>query len=181
VNAPGTLEPEYVRNVTALTTGRVEELPIKPGVPVQQGTMLVVMSNPDEDIRLLQNEQSLNSAVAGLASLKTTLHQQLLSQQGQVATMHTQYNNAARTAAVQDSLAKRNLSSANDVAAAHDAVGELKQRLDLEEKRLADIVGSEQQQIQLQQDQVASLKRIVDEQKKRVAAMRVVAPEAGQL
>jgi HlyD family secretion protein len=181
VNAPGTLEPEYVRNVTALTTGRVEELPIKPGVPVQQGTMLVVMSNPDEDIRLLQNEQSLNSAVAGLASLKTTLHQQLLSQQGQVATMHTQYNNAARTAAVQDSLAKRNLSSANDVAAAHDAVAELKQRLDLEEKRLADIVGSEQQQIQLQQDQVASLKRIVDEQKKRVAAMRVVAPEAGQL
>ena len=26
VNAPGTLEPEYVRNVTALTNGRVEEL-----------------------------------------------------------------------------------------------------------------------------------------------------------
>jgi len=89
VNAPGTLEPEYVRNVTALTTGRVEELPVKPGVPVQQGTLLVVMSNPDEDIRLLQNEQSLNTAIAGLASLKTSLHQSVLLQQGNVATMHT--------------------------------------------------------------------------------------------
>lgn len=181
VNAPGTLEPEFVRNVTALTTGRVEDLPIKPGVPVQQGSLLVVMSNPDEDIRLLQNEQSLNSAVAGLASLKTSLHQQVLLEQGQVANLHTQYNNASRTAAVQDSLAKRNLSSTNDVAAAHDAVEELKQRLDLEQKRLADIVGSEQQQIQLQEEQISSLKRIVDEQKKRVAAMRVSSPESGQL
>jgi multidrug efflux pump subunit AcrA (membrane-fusion protein) len=29
VNAPGTLEPEYVRNVTALTSGRVELLPFR--------------------------------------------------------------------------------------------------------------------------------------------------------
>jgi multidrug resistance efflux pump len=181
VNAPGTLEPEFVRNVTALTTGRVEDLPVKPGVPVQQGSLLVVMSNPDEDIRLLQNEQSLNSAVAGLASLKTSLHQQVLLEQGQVASLKTQYNNASRTAAVQDSLSKRNLASTNDVAAARDAVEELKQRLDLEQKRLADIVGSEQQQIQLQEEQISSLKRIVDEQKKRVAAMRVSSPESGQL
>ena len=181
VNAPGTLEPEYVRNVTALTTGRVEELPIKPGVAVQQGTLLVVMSNPDEDIRLLQNEQALNSAVANLASLKTSLHQQVLTEQGQVASMRTQYNNAARTAAVQDSLAKRNLASANDVAAARDAVEELRQRLDLEKKRLDDVMASEGQQIQLQEQQIESLKRILEEQKKRVASMRVVAPEAGQL
>ena len=181
VNAPGTLEPEFVRNVTALTTGRVEDLPIKPGVPVQQGSLLVVMSNPDEDIRLLQNEQSLNSAVAGLASLKTSLHQQVLGEQGQVASLRTQYNTAFRNAAVQDSLSKRNLASTNDVAAARDAVEELKQRLDLEQKRLADIVGSEQQQIQLQEEQISSLKRIVDEQKKRVAAMRVSSPESGQL
>lgn len=181
VNAPGTLEPEYVRNVTALTTGRVEELPIKPGVAVQQGTLLVVMSNPDEDIRLLQNEQALNSAVANLASLKTSLHQQVLTQQGQVASMRTQYNDAVRKAAVQDSLAKRNLASANDVAAARDALDELRQRLDLEKKRLDDVMASEGQQIQLQEQQIESLKRILEEQKKRVASMRVVAPEAGQL
>jgi multidrug resistance efflux pump len=181
VNAPGTLEPEYVRNITALTSGRVEELPIRPGVPVTASTVLVVMSNPDEEIKQLQNEQALNQAVGQLASLKTSLHQQLLSQQGQVAASRTIYNNALRQAAVMDSLAVKRLSSANDVAQAHDAALEAKQRLEIENKRLEDMQGSEQQQIQLQEQQIESLKRILTEQKNRVASMKVMSPEAGLL
>jgi HlyD family secretion protein len=181
VNAPGTLEPEYVRNVTALTSGRVEALPVRPGVSVTTNTVLVVMSNPDEEIKQLQSEQTLNQAVGTLASLKTQLHQQILIEQGVVATTRTQYQNAVRLAVVQDSLATKNLATKNDVAAARDQVNELKQRLDIEEKRLADIQSSEQQQIDLQQQQIESLKRILAEQKKRVAAMTVTSPEAGQL
>ena len=181
VNAPGTLEAMYVRNVTALTSGRVEELPIRPGVPVTASTVLVVMSNPDEEIKQLQNEQALNQAVGQLASLKTSLHQQLLSQQGQVAASRTIYNNALRQAAVMDSLAVKRLSSANDVAQAHDAALEAKQRLEIENKRLEDMQGSEQQQIQLQEQQIESLKRILTEQKNRVASMKVMSPEAGLL
>jgi multidrug efflux pump subunit AcrA (membrane-fusion protein) len=181
VNAPGTLEPEYVRNITALTSGRVEELPIKPGQTVTTSTILVVMSSPDEDIKTLQDEQALNQAVGNLASLKTNLHQQILSQQGAVANMKTQYNNAVRTAAVQDSLAARKLSSANDVALARDQVAEMKQRLDIEQKRLDDIVSSETQQIQLNEQQIEGLKRILADQRRRVASMRVTSPEAGLL
>ena len=181
VNAPGTLEAMYVRNVTALTSGRVEDLPIRPGVPVTSSTVLVVLSSPDEDIKELQNEQALNLAVGKLASLKNNLRQQILSQQSLVATTLSQYNNAIRLAAVQDSLVKKNLSSKNDVAAAHDQATETKQRLDIVRKQLDDIQSSEQQQIELQQDQIESLRRILAEQKRRVAAMRVTSPEAGQL
>lgn len=181
VNAPGTLEPEYVRNVVALTTGRVEELPVKPGVSVTPNTVLVVMSNPDEDIKQLQDEQQLNQAIGQLASLKTSLHQQILTQEGTVANMRTQYNNAVRQAAVYDSLAKQKLASANDVANGRDQVVEMKARLQIEQSRLQDMQSSEQQQLQLQQDQINSLQRILAEQKARVASMRVVAPEAGQL
>ena len=46
VNAPGTLEPEYVRNITALTSGRVEDLPVKPGMMVTTNTVLVVAQQP---------------------------------------------------------------------------------------------------------------------------------------
>ena len=181
VNAPGTLEPEYVRNVTALTSGRVEALPVRPGVSVTTSTILVVMSNHDEEIKQLQSEQVLNQAVGTLASLKTQLHQQILVQQGAVATARTQYNTAVRNAAVQDSLAKKNLVTRNDLALAHDQINEARQRLDIEEKRLADVQQSEQQQIQLQEQQIESLKRILAEQKKRVEAMTVRSPEAGQL
>jgi len=181
VNAPGTLEAMYVRNVTALTSGRVEDLPIRPGVPVTSSTVLVVLSSPDEDIKELQNEQALNLAVGNLASLKNNLRQQILSQQSLVASTLSQYNNANRLAAVQDSLAKKNLSSKNDVDAAHDNATEMKQRLDIVRKQLDDIQSSEQQQIELQQGQIESLRRILAEQKRRVAAMRVTSPEAGQL
>ena len=181
VNAPGILEPEYVRNITALTSGRVEDLPVKPGVSVTTNTVLVVLSSPDEEIKSLQYGQQLNQAVGNLASLKTTLHQQILSQQGSVASMRTQYNNATRLAAVQDSLAKKNLASANDVASAHDAATEMKQRLDIEQGRLTEMQSSEHQQIQLQEQQIESLKRILEDQHRRVAAMRVTSPESGQL
>jgi HlyD family secretion protein len=181
VNAPGTLEPEYVRNIAALTSGRVEELPIKPGVNVTTNTVLVVMSSPDEDIKELQDEQQLNQAIGNLATLKTTLHQQILAQQSAVATVRTQYNNAVRTADVQDSLAKKNLSSKNDVAAAHDAIVEYKQRMDIEQRRLDDMQKSEQEQIQLNQEQIEGLRRILADQKRRVASMRVTSPESGLL
>lgn len=181
VNAPGTLEPEYVRNITALTSGRVEELPVKPGISVTTNTLLVVMSSPDEQIKELQYEQSLNQAIGNLANLKTTLHQQILSQQSNLASTRTAYNDAVRQAAVQDSLAKKKLSSDNDVAAAHDKINEYRQRMDIEQKRLEDMQRSEQEQIQLNEQQIEGLRRILADQRRRVASMRVTSPENGQL
>lgn len=181
VNAPGTLTPDNPRNITALTSGRVEQLPVRPGINVSTSTVLVVMSNPDEDIKQLQNEQVLNAAIGQLANLKTTLHQQILSQQGLVANARTTFNNATRLVNVDDSLSKRQLISANDVAGARDAAAEAKQRLEIEQKRLEDMQGSEGQQLKLQEDQIGSLRRILDEQKRRIASMTVTSPEAGQL
>lgn len=181
VNAPGTLVPDNPRNITALTSGRVEQLPVKPGINVTPSTVLVVMSNPDEDIKQMQNEQLLNAAIGQLAALKTQLHQGILLQQGTVANMRTQYNNAVRTAAVQDSLSKKQLASVNDVAQARDAMSEMKQRLDLEQARLQDMQSSEATQIKLQEDQIESLRKILGEQKRRVASMTVTSPEGGQL
>ena len=181
VNAPGTLEPEYVRNITALTSGRVDSLPVRPGVPVTTGTVLVMLNSPDEEIKGLQYQQQLNSAVGLLASLKTSLKQQILGQQGQVATIRSQYNNAVRLATVQDSLAKKNLTTLNDVAAAHDQIAELRQRMDIEQRRLDDYQASEQSQIDLQVQQIESLKRILDDQRRRIAGLQVRSPEAGLL
>lgn len=181
VNAPGTLEAMYVRNVTALTSGRIEELPIRPGIQVNESTVLVVMSSPDEDIKELNYEQQLNSAIGQLATLKNSLRQQILSQQSLVASTLAQYNNSVRVANVQDSLFKKQLSPKNDVDAAHDNATEAKARLDIVRKQLDDIQASEQQQIDLQNQQIQSLKRILDEQKRRVASMRVTSPEKGLL
>lgn len=181
VNAPGTLEPENPRIITAMTSGRVESLPVQPGILVTPSTILVQLSNPDEDIKVLTDEQQLSSAKAALASLRISLHQQLLAEQGAVASVRAQYQDALRTMAVNDSLAAKQLASANDVAKAHDQATLFKVQLDAEEGRLDDMQKTEAEQIQLAQDQVESLTRILQNQKDRVASMTVRAPEGGQL
>jgi len=181
VNAPGTLMPEHIRIITALTSGRVESLPVQPGINVTPSTVLVTLDNPDVQLQLLQDQQSLNAAYSTLANLKTSLQQGLLAEEGSVASVRTLYNAAVRDAAMKDSLAKRQLVAANDVAAAHDQIAEMKTRLDIEQKRLAEMQASEKQQLDLQQQQIQGLERILQDQKDRVASMRVTAPEAGQL
>jgi multidrug efflux pump subunit AcrA (membrane-fusion protein) len=181
VNAPGTLEPEHVRIIVATISGRVETLPVRPGVTVTPDETILTMSSPDEDLKTLQYQQSLTQAFSALAQLRTTLQQGLMTQEGVVAQLVTQFQNAIRTAAVADSLAKKDLASKNEIAAAHDQVSELKRRLELERQRYSDMESSQKQQLDLQQDQINNLKQIVKEQQNRVASMRVTAGESGQL
>lgn len=181
VNAPGTLIPEHVRIIVATTSGRVETLPVRPGVNVTPSTLLLDMSNPDVQLQLLQDQQQLNQAYSNLATLKTSLRQQLLSEEGAMASLRTQYLTAQRNAAVLDSLDKRKLATANEVAGAHDTENELKTRLDVEQKRYDDMKASMAQQVQLGEQQIESVKRILDDQKSRVASMHVYPPESGQL
>ena len=181
VNAPGTLEPEHVRIIVAVTSGRVETLPVLPGVNVTPDETILTLSNPDIDLQTLQYQQQLTQAYTALAQLKTSLQQGLMSQEGVVAQLVTQFQLATRNATVVDSLDKKKLSSPNELASAHDQVVELKRRLDLERQRYADMQASQKQQLDLQQQSIDGLKQILQEQKNRVASMRVTAGESGQL
>jgi RND family efflux transporter MFP subunit len=109
------------------------------------------------------------------------LNQQQSAQEATLAAVRTQYRAAVRAAAVADSLGKDKLFSKNDVDAAHDALTELKTRLDLETQRLDEIKRSAVEQLKLNEEQVANARSIFEEQKKRAANMRVTAPEAGVL
>jgi HlyD family secretion protein len=181
VNAPGTLVPEHIRIIVATTSGRVETLPVRPGETVTPTSTILTLSNPDLDLQTLQYQQQLTQAFAALAQLKTSLQQGLMTQEGAVAQLVTQYQDAVRQAAVADSLDRKHLSSQNEVAAAHDRVTELKRRLDLERQRYTDLQASQKQQLDLQQEQINGLKQILQEQRNRVASMRVTAGEAGTL
>ena len=181
VHAPGTLVPEHIRIIAAVTAGRVEALPVRPGVTVTPTTTIVELSNTDVELQSLQYEQNLTQAMGTLATLKTSLEQQLLAEQGTVATTNTLYQNAMRNVAVYDSLDRKNLASANEVAAARDQAAELKTRLDVERQRLEEMKRSQSEQIRLQQDQIVQLRRIVDAQHQRLNSMHVVAGETGQL
>jgi HlyD family secretion protein len=97
VRAAGTLVPEHVRIIAAVTAGRIEALPVRPGVQVNPGTLLVELSNTDVELQGLTAEQSVTQARSSLAGLKTQLLQQRLSQEGAMAALKTQLDAAKRT------------------------------------------------------------------------------------
>ena len=181
VRAAGTLVPEHMRIIAAVTAGRIEQLPVRPGVTVNPGTVLVEMSNTDVQLQALQAEQSLTQARSGLANLKTSLQQQRLQQEGNIAQLKTQLDAANRRLKEIEGLAAKNLASQFEISAARDAARELGTRYDIEQRRLAEMNRSASEQIALNEEQVARLTDIVREQMNRVRSMRVVAGENGVL
>ena len=181
VRAAGTLVPERVRIISALVGGRVEQLPLRPCVTVTPTTVLIELSNVDIELASLQAEQSLTSARAGLASLRTQMLQQRLGQEGQIATLATQLDDAKRLLAVQEGLDAKKLASGNELTAARDRVRELEKRVQIERERLNEMNRSAEEQIALNKEQVDRLGDIVREQKTRKTSMRVLAGDNGVL
>src|SRR5919201_1023224 len=62
VRGPGTLVPEQIRWVSAVTAGRVEQIHVRPRLTVTAGTLLVELSNPDVQLEALSAQQQLSAA-----------------------------------------------------------------------------------------------------------------------
>ena len=57
VRGPGTLVPERIRYISAVTAGRVERRLAEPGQEVQPETVLLELSNPDVQLEALESER----------------------------------------------------------------------------------------------------------------------------
>lgn len=181
VRAPGTLVPEQMRYVAAVTAGRVEERPLRPGSPVTKNTVILVLSNPEVQLEALQAQRNLTQAEQDFVTLRTTLESNRLNQQGQVAQVRSLKAQADREAAVMEGLDAKGLSSPNEVQRAKDAAAELQVRLTVEEKRLELLDGALGEQLEKARANVERLRAIARFQNERVASMRVLAGEDGVL
>ena len=179
VRAPGTLVPEQIRYVSALTAGRVERLNVRAGATVTAGSVLLELSNPDVQLEYLTAQQQLAAAEAQLVSLKSQLETQRLNQQGVVANLRTEYNNAVRLAEVAKKLEAQGMNTAIESGLAKDRAAELKDRLESEQERLKIMTESVKEQVQLQHGQVERMRGIANFQQSRVASMRVIAGADG--
>lgn len=181
VRAPGTLVPERIRIIAAVTAGRVEQLPVRPGVTVIPSTLLVEMSNTEVQLQMLAADQAVTASRGQLASLRRQLQQSKLAQEGTIAQLRTQVEDANRQLKVMEALDKKGLASSSEIAAARDRVQELQTRQQLEQQQLDEMISSGKEQLDLTAEQVQRLTAIVAEQRNRVRSMHVVAGESGVL
>jgi len=181
VRAPGTLVPERVRLISALTAGRIERLPVRPGATVASGADLLEMSNPDVQLEALEAGRQVTAAEAALVNLETALATQRLTQQAAIASARAASSDASRQATLLTSLGKQQLVSLNEMAQATEKATEQSARLAAERARLEVMDGSMARQIALQRSEVQRARSIAEFQAARVASMRVRAPEDGVL
>jgi multidrug resistance efflux pump len=183
VRGPGTLVPEQARWLTAVTTGRIDEIVLLPGVEVQPGDIILRMSNPDEEVQLLQTQQQLSQAQAQLTQLRSTLQTQRLTLQGTVAQVRTQFLDAQRTHQANQRLFDANPDNVAkaELDRSREQMAEMETRFGLAEESLRVFDESVDDQLDAQLDQVRRLQELVDFRRERIASMTVRSPSAGIL
>ena len=181
VIAAGTLVPERVRIIAAVTAGRVEQLPVPPGTAVTPTTVLVELSNPDVQLERLESERNLNATQATLVEQEGLAQTQRLLQEGTLAALRTQAAEAKRQLQIYEALDSSRMVAKTELATVRDKAREMDTREELERQRLRVLISTAQRQIALQSRQVARLEAISRFQQDRVASMHVRAGESGVL
>src|SRR5919112_3153478 len=102
VSGNGTLVPENIRWISAVTSGRVEQVLVRPGASVEPNTVLMILTNPDVQTELLNAQQQLSTAQTGLVNLRQQLESQRLSQEGSVAQARAAFLDAKRQVGINE-------------------------------------------------------------------------------
>jgi HlyD family secretion protein len=181
VRAPGTLTPEHIRYVVAVTSGRVEALPIRPGVTVMPSSILLELSNPDVQLEMLNAQSAVTNAEQNYVTLKTSLESQRLAQESAVATARTAYANAKRQFETFKALDEKKLASAQEVAQSKDVMDQTEKVYAAEQQRLKVNTEAIESQLRLARENIDRLNAILKFQMDRVASMKVPAGDSGQL
>jgi HlyD family secretion protein len=181
VRGNGTLVPEDTRWLPATTNGRVERILLRPGAQVQPDSVILELNNPQVEQEAQNAQLALQSTLAALENLSVQLENELLTQQSQAAALESEYALAQMRAEADEALAKEKLISELDRRQSHRRAETLKQRVDLEAKRLATARQSIEARVRVQQAAVDQARAISDLQSRRLSELRVRPGFAGVL
>lgn len=177
VRGNGHLVPEDIVYISAVTSGRVQEVLVKAGAETETETVLLRLENPDVQLDHLDAQRQYTVAQSELVQLRGQLETQILDQQATVARTRNQLRDAQRQLAAYREVPEE--VSQLDMQRTEDQVEELTLRLEIEEKILAFRQQSRDIEIQAQESQVARLKELAEFQQNRLESMNVRAGTRG--
>jgi len=158
VRGLGTLVPENIRWVAARTQARVEKIIIRPGAMVENGTLILELSNPDVTQAAETAESSLQAAVAQLANIRVQLQSGLLAAESTAAAAKAAYEQSRLRHEVNDELFADGLVSALELQLSKVTADESATRNKIEQKRFAFAQESIEPQLAVQQAEVSRLR-----------------------
>ncbi|HVB88458.1 MAG TPA: HlyD family efflux transporter periplasmic adaptor subunit [Candidatus Dormibacteraeota bacterium] len=115
VRGLGTLVPETIQVVPAMSAGRVEKRFVLPGTAVKANTIILLLSDPQLQQETLDAEYQLKGAQASYLQTKANLENQLMDKRTSAANISSQYRTADMTKKYYEQLGKLGLKSELDV------------------------------------------------------------------
>jgi HlyD family secretion protein len=181
VRGPGTLVPEDIRWIPAVTEGRVERRLALPGTVVEPSTVILELSDPGVQQEALDAEYKLRAAEADLTSMKVRLQNELLQQQSAAADIQAKYHSARITAEANEQLSKEGLQSNVTTQISRVEADELANRNRIELERLKIRGESAAAQLAAEEARVAQHRGLYQLRRSQVEALKVRAGIAGVL
>ena len=181
VRGNGTLVPEEIRYVPAITPGRVEKRLVQAGAKVTADTVLFELTDPAIEQAFVDAETQLRGAVANLTTLRVQLDKQILDQEATLAQAKSDFNKKQMQYEVNDSLGKKDLKSKLEVDLSRIEAEDAQSRVALETKRLAGSREEAKARLAAEDEKVRQLKDAVQLKRTQMDALKVRAGIDGEL
>ena len=181
VRGPGRLVPEDILWIAAATDGRVERVPVLPGIAVSEDTVLLELSNPQLELEALNAQWAAKSAEAEFTSQKANLQNQLLAMEAAMARLEADHQEAALQRDVDEQLFKDGLISEQKVKLSQARVEQLGKLIAIEMQRLEINRNSQQAHLAVQEATVEPARALHQLKLKQVESLKVTAGTEGVL
>lgn len=181
VRGLGTLVPEEILWIPAVSEGRVDKVALRPGAMVKPDTLLIVLSNPEMELAAEDYKWQVRQAEANMADLKVKLETANLDLKVSLARVESEYVQAKLKFEKEEALAKEGLTPDLNVKLSRAAAEELGKRLALDQKRLEISTQSVEAQLAAQRVQIEKLRAAWDLKRQQVENLKIRAGTEGVL
>jgi HlyD family secretion protein len=181
VRGLGSLVPEEILVIPAPTDGRVARRLLLPGSQVTADTVIMELTNPEQEQTTLDAEWQLKAAEAQYNSTKAQLDSTLLDQKAKAATVQSEYTEAQLNADRDVELAKRGLGSELNAKVTRAKAEASATSNEIEKQRLAVSAASAKAQLEEQRAKVEQLRALYELKKSQLASLHVRAGAEGVL
>jgi HlyD family secretion protein len=181
VRGLGTLVPEDIRWIPAVTEGRVDRILVLPGTAVKADTVLLELSNPQLQQEALDASWKLKAAEADYKNFEVQLASQVLAQKSEAAKSQSEYSQAKMQADTDSELQKLGVISQNSLKVSDEKARELAIRNQIEHQRLANSGQVLEAQLQAKQAEVEQFRALSRLKQTQLDGLRVRAGTNGVL
>jgi len=181
VHGVGSLVPQRVRWIPAVTSGRIEQIVVKPGSLVNADTVIIEMSDPQTVQGARDSEWELRAAEADLDSARAEAASVRLDDESSAVRLEAERDQLRLKAEADEKLASQGVIAPLTAKLSKNAAGDASRRYELERLRLAARRLASQTKLNAQHSRVEQTRALETLQQQRLKMLHVRAGMHGML